>query len=414
MANYAYVARNQNGEEVSGYQTGHNHDDVVGRLHQQGLVVLHLVEARARGAQSGGRAWLTTFLHGTASGRDLALFSNQFSTVLEAGIPLARGLRGLAADTANRALSRALYDVAVRIERGTSLSDAMAAHPEAFNGMYVSMVRAGEQAGTLDQIATQLAVYLEKVDAIRTKVRSAMVYPIFVSVFVALATLFLLLEIVPTFSEVYRDMGQELPSVTRLVVDASDFARSNILLTAVGVGVLVLAGAAAMRSRPGRYARDWLALKIPIFGPLIRKAVMSRFARTFGILVKSGLPIMESLDMVAGAAGNVVVHRAVLEARRHVASGRGITESFRSTGVFPEMVLQLMATGEESGNLDNMLIKASDFYDRQVEAAAHGLASLVEPVMVVLVGGVIGFIVVAMFLPVFHLGDAIMKGGANF
>jgi type IV pilus assembly protein PilC len=413
VANFAYVARTSDGREISGQLAGNNPDDVVARLHQRGMVVMQVIESRARGSQHSSLDRLSRLSLGKASGRDLALFSNQFSTVLESGIPLVRGLRGLAADSSSRPLARALSSVSEKIEQGASLSDAMGGHPEAFNTMYVSMIRAGERAGTLDQIVAQLAIYLEKVDAIRTKVRSAMVYPAFVTIFVLLATLFLLLEIVPTFADVYRQMGQDLPTMTRLVVTASDLVREQAILVALQLGALALAVALLARTRNGRYLLDAMILRLPIFGTLIRKAVMSRFARTFGILVKSGLPIMESLDMVAGAAGNQVVVRAVSQAKQQVAGGRGLTEAFRATGKFPEMVLQLMATGEDSGNLDTMLLKASDFYDRQVEAAASGLASLIEPVMVVLVGGMIGFIVVSMFLPIFQMGDAIMKGGAN-
>jgi type IV pilus assembly protein PilC len=279
--------------------------------------------------------------------------------------------------------------------------------------MYLSMIRAGERAGTLDDIVEQLAVYLEKVDAIKTKVRSAMSYPVFTLVFAFVAVIFLLVKIVPTFSQIYGDLGQELPTLTLWVLGASNAIRNNALVSLI-VALLIILGLLIWGRTPGgRYLRDSFYLRMPIFGPIVRKSVMSRFARTFGILLKSGLPILDGLQLVGAAAGNVVIARAVEAVKAKVAAGGTITRSFRETGKFPEMVLQLMSTGEESGELDEMLIKASDFYDRQVEASVHGIASLVEPVMIVLVGGLIGLIVVSMFLPIFHLGEAVMRGGYN-
>lgn len=413
MANYAYMAKAQDGQEINGFLTGGSPDEIVGVLHRRGLVVLHVVESRSRGPQAGGARLPLMLTRGSVGARDLALFSSQFATVLESGIPLVRGLRSLSADTGNRTLGRALQDVSLRLESGETLAGAMAAHPEAFSTMYVSMIRAGERAGTLDLLVGQLAAYLERVDTVQTKVRSAMAYPVFVSAFVLIAGIFLLLEVVPTFSGVYADMGQELPALTRGMIAASALLRDHAAVVFLGLGLLGLAVIFAFRTAAGRLLRDRFVLSVPVFGPIVRKAVMSRFTRTLGILVRSGLPIMDSLSMVSGAAGNAVISRAVDEARDHLAAGAGVTDAFRRTGRFPEMVLQMMATGEEAGNLETMLLKTSEFYDRQVEAATHGLAQLVEPLMVVFVGGLIGVIVVSMFLPIFQLGDAIMKGGAN-
>jgi type IV pilus assembly protein PilC len=414
MPNFAYVARSRTGEELTGFLAGSSLDEVVSHLHGQGLAVLHVVEDRVRPGRRPWRERLPALRLGTAGTRDLALFSRQFATVLEAGIPMVRGLRGLASDTASPVLSRTLSDVADRIERGESLSEAMAAHPESFSVMYLSMVRAGERSGTLDQIIDQLAIYLEKVDAVKTKVRAALAYPVFVLAFAVLVMLFLLLKIVPTFEHIYRDFAQQLPALTRFVVSLSNLVRGHVFLSIAAALAFIAFFVVALRTESGRHAMDAFLLRVPVFGPIVRKAVMSRVSRTFGILLKSGLPILEGLDLVAGSAGNSVVARAVQDVRRKVAGGRGITESFRSTGKFPEMVLQLMATGEESGDLDSMLIKSSDFYDRQVEASVHSLTSLIEPLMIIVVGGMIGTIIVSMFLPIFHLGDAIMRGGYNF
>jgi len=378
------------------------------------LIVLNVREEKARARQLSWGEQFSRMALGKAKNRDLALFTRQFATVMEAGIPLVRGLRGLAADTPSRVLARAIGDLGRRIERGEGLSDALAAHPEAFNKMYVSMARAGERAGTLDAILEELAVYLEKVDAIRTKVRAAMSYPIFILIFAFLATLFLLFKIVPTFAEIYASFGQQLPGLTQLIVNISNAIRTHAVLTIGILAAVVLVFYLLTRSGPGRYALDRFLLGVPIFGPIIRKAVMSRFCRTLGILLHSGLPILDSLELARGTTGNVVVSGAISRAKELVGSGHGITESFRATRKFPEMVLQLMATGEESGDIDGMLIKASDFYDRQVEASVHGLTSLIEPLLIVVVGGLIGIVVVSMFLPIFYLGDAVMKRGFSY
>lgn len=413
MASFAYVAKTPAGEEVTGFQTGGSVEEVVNQLHGNGLIVL---QVREDSSARRGLSWqqrLARFSTGRVGTRDLALFTRQMAALLEAGIPLARGLRGLASDAGSRILARTAADVADRIESGQSLSESMEAHPEAFNGMYVSMIRAGEQAGALDDVLDDLATYLEKVEAIQTKVRSALSYPVFVLIFALLATGFLLFKVVPTFAEIYGEMGQNLPAVTVAVLAASNAIRDNVLVSlGLLIGGLVLLHL-WMRTRSGRYARDAFLIGVPIFGPIVRKAVMSRFARTLGILIRSGLPLLESLELVGAAVANATVRRAIGQARQQIAVGQGITSAFRATGKFPEMVLQLMATGEESGELDAMLVKTSDFYDRQVAASVHGLTSLIEPLMIVIVGGVIGVIVVSMFLPIFYLGDAVMKGGVN-
>jgi type IV pilus assembly protein PilC len=413
MANFTYVAKDNGGVEVTGFLSGGSIDDVIVQLHGRGLAVMHVAEdAHREGVGAFKQQWAALW-RGRASTRDLALFSRQLATVIESGIPLVKGLRGLSSDGSRGAIAKATRSLANRVERGESLSDAMSAHPEVFNEMYMSMIRAGERAGTLDRIIVELANYLEKVDDIKTKVKSAMSYPVFILVFVALATLFLIVNIVPTFAGIYDELGQDLPGVTRMVLGMSTFVRTNALPSLALVLSIGLAASMVLRTPRGQYFKDSAAMRIPLFGPIVAKSVMSRFARTFSILIGSGLPIIESLDLVKGAVGNLVIASALEDVKGMVASGHGVTESFRATRKFPEMVIQLMSTGEEAGELDTMLSKSSDFYDRQVEASVHGISSLIEPVMIVLVGGIIGFIVLAMFLPIFSMGDAMMAGQAN-
>lgn len=413
MATYTYIAKNSTGEEITGQTVGASVDDVVTKLHGEGLAVLTVNATAVR--KSLGERWkeFATMDLGSASTADMALFSRQLSTVLEAGIPLVKGLKGLAADGSKSIVAKAVPDVGLRLERGESLSEAMAAHPKAFDEMYLSMIRAGERAGALDRIVDDLATYLEKVDTIRQKVKSAMSYPVFILSFVALATVFLLVKIVPTFSNVYSELGQELPGLTQGVLAVSDMVRNNFLGTAAMIAALGLAFALTIRTDRGRFAWDFFKLKMPVFGPILMKSAMSRFSRTFGILIGSGLPVLESLELCEKAVGNTVIARALADARAHIGSGHGVTESFRATGRFPEMILQLMSTGEEAGELDTMMTRAAGYYDRQVETTVDGISSLIEPVLIVLVGSIIGVIVISMFLPIFGMGDAMMQGTAN-
>jgi len=411
MASFSYIARNRTGDEITGVLAGTNMDEVVRKLQNLGFAVLYVAEKRTdEGMEAWKNRWRQMNVKKTGT-KDLALFSRQLATVLESGIPLSKGLRGLAIDSSNRTLGKSIADLCNRLEQGESLSEAMAAHPETFNRMYLSMVRAGERAGTLDQIVEHLAVYLEKTDAIRTKVKSALNYPIFIMGFAILASVLLLVKIVPTFASLYGDLGQELPGLTKLLIASSAAIRENIILSILIVAALVFGLIAGVRTERGRYIKDNFLLHMPIFGVIIRKSVMSRFTRTFGILLKSGLPILEGLELVGNASGNAVVEKAVEEVKGQMETGQGLTESFRSTRKFPEMVLQLMATGEESGGLDSMLAKTSDFYDREVEASVHGISSLIEPVMIVIVGLILGVMVLGMFLPIFTLGEAVMRGG---
>jgi len=411
MPNFAYVARNHAGEETNGVVTGTTVDQVVDDLHRRGLVVLHVGEDAVLTTSAGWRAALTKpVFGGGVPVRDLALFTRQLSTLFEAGIPLVRGLRGLAHDETNKTLSGTVGRVAEFVEEGNSLGDALARHPKVFNGLYVNMVKAGEGAGTLDEILRELADYLEKVDAVRTKVRSSMSYPILVLTFALSVILFLLLQIVPTFEEIYANFGAQLPGPTLAIIGFSKLIRDNAFVSLLIVLSGVFVFSLWTRTPRGRLARDEFLISMPIFGSIIRKATISRMNRTLGILLGSGLPILEALELTKGAAGNESLSRALDSVKERVSRGEELTPAFRSTGKIPEMVLQLMATGEESGQLDTMLLKSSEFYDRQVDAAVQSITSLIEPLLIITVGVIVGIVVVTMFLPIFYLGDAVFQG----
>jgi type IV pilus assembly protein PilC len=409
MPNFAYVARSNSGQETNGVLAGASVDQVVEELHRRGLVVLHVAEDSL--VRSASRGWLDALnrpvLGGGVATRDMALFTRQLSTLFEAGIPLVRGLRGLASDETNRVLSRTVHRVADKVEEGNSLADALAKHPRIFNGLYVNMVRAGEGAGTLDQILRELATYLEKVDAIKTKVRSAMAYPVFVLIFAFVVTIFLLLKIVPTFEEIYANFEAQLPGPTLAIMAFSHLVRDNAVASILIVLGVVFGVWLWTRTTAGRFMKDQFLISMPVFGPIIKKATISRMNRTFGILLQSGLPVLDALELTKGATGNAALSRALDQVKSRVARGEELTPAFRSTKRIPEMVLQLMATGEESGQIEAMLLKSSEFYDRQVDAAVQGLTSLIEPLLIVVVGIIVGIVVVTMFLPIFYLGEAI-------
>ena len=415
MPNFAYVAKTHTGEEESGVLNAASVDQVVDDLHRRGLIVLHVAEdALFRGRTGAWKERLRLPSLGGVSTRDLALFTRQLSTLFEAGIPLVRGLRGLSQDETNRTLSRTVRKVADKVEEGNNLADALAEHPRVFNKLYVSMVRAGESAGTLDRILQEMAVYLEKQDAIKTKVRSAMSYPVFVLIFAFAVSLFLLLKIVPTFEEIYANFHATLPGPTLAVLAVSHTIRDNAVISALLVIGVVVVFWLWFKTRSGRFVKDGFLIGMPVFGPIIRKAVISRMTRTLGILLQSGLPVLDALELTRGAVGNEVLSRALNKVKSRVSKGEELTPAFRSTGRMPEMVLQLIATGEETGQIDAMLLKTSEFYDRQVEAAVHSLTSLIEPVLIVLVGVIVGIVVITMFLPIFYLGQAILQGGYSY
>jgi type IV pilus assembly protein PilC len=410
MPRYAFVAKDRGGSEERGFVDGTSPHDALSALHARGLVVINLAASQVGGARRLNplQAFLQMEVVPTRVGvRDTALFTRQLATMVAAGIPLVRGLRGLSADSSNAALRKITGQMADTIDTGEQLSTAMAEHPRAFSSLAVSMVRAGEAAGTLDQILDQLAVYLEKVDAIRSKVKAAMAYPVFVVIFALCAFLFMLLKIVPTFKEIYEGFGAELPAPTRAVLAVSDWLRGHIPLAIAGALVLGLLAYVWRKTPHGRYWTDRWLVTMPVFGPIIRNATVSRFVRTFGVLMSSGLPVLQAIDHARDAAQNAYLARGIAKARRDIEEGREITASFRQHKVLPEVVLQLMSTGEETGQLTSMLLKASDFYDRQVEAAVAGLTALIEPLLIIFVGIIVGIIVVTMFLPIFYLGDAV-------
>ncbi|HET7691535.1 MAG TPA: type II secretion system F family protein [Gemmatimonadota bacterium] len=394
MPVFTYKARTVAGESQSGEMTASTEADVVGQLRRRRLVVVSVREKPKE---------LKFSLGGRIKTKDLVLFTRQFATMINAGLPLVQSLDILATQQANKRAAEKIRAVLSDVESGSTLADAMRRHRDFFSEIYVNMVAAGEAGGILDVILLRLAEYLEASEKLRRKVKGAMFYPATVMGFSGLAIAVLLIFVIPTFAGFFTSAGVALPLPTRIVMGLSDF-----LITwwwAVGA---VLAGIVylfrAYRKTPaGRLTTDRLMLRIPVLGQVLRKAAIARFSRTLGTLVQSGVPILDGLEITARTAGNRVVEDAVMKSRASIAGGETIAEPLKRSTVFPPMVVQMINVGEQTGGLDDMLSKIADFYDEEVDASVGALTSIIEPVMIVFLGAIVGGMVVAMYLPIFDI-----------
>lgn len=340
--------------------------------------------------------------------RDLVIFTRQFATMIDAGLPLVQCLDILAEQQPNRPFQTVLRQVKADVEQGSTFADALRKHPRVYTDLYVNLVAAGEVGGILDTILNRLAVYLEKADALARKVKGAMVYPITVLVVALAVVVLLLVKVIPVFQKMFAEFGGALPGPTQMVIDASEFMQAWIVYILVALtGAVVAFFQARRRSRTFRYRTDAIFLKMPIFGQLLRKVATARFSRTLGTMISSGVPILDALEIVARTAGNLVVEQAVLRTRAAISEGKTIAEPLAESKVFPSMVVQMVAVGEQTGSMDAMLQKIADFYDDEVDVAVSGLLALMEPVMILFLGVVVGGIIVAMYLPIFGMMQAV-------
>ena len=347
-----------------------------------------------------------------ASVKDLSIFSRQFATMINAGVPILQSLSIISEQVENKGFREVVIKIKDNISGGGTLSDAMSKFTSIFSQLYVNMVRAGETAGILDSVMLRLSTYLEQADSLRRKVKSALVYPIVVSSIALIVVVFLLVAVIPTFKDVFASFGAELPLPTRILLAISDGLRQIFLPPLVFiVGPVVISAIITLsrfiKTKNGRRKWDAIQLRLPIFGILLRKVAIAKFTRTFGTLIKSGVPILQAMDIVAKTSGNVVVEEAIMKARSSVKEGESITAPIKSCGIFPSMVVQMISVGEETGTLDEMLMKSSDFYDDEVETAIAGLTSMIEPLLIAFMGATIGAIVIAMFMPMFELGSLV-------
>lgn len=396
MPQFTYTARAINGELKQATIDAPNRDEVVKQLRQQKLNVIKIDEG---GATKRKRM-------GSIKMRDIVIFTRQFSTMINSGLPLVQALDILATQSENPALKDTTRQVVFDVESGNTVADALRRHPKAFSELYVNMVAAGEAGGILDTILMRLAIFMEKNDALVRKVKGAMIYPGVIMSVAAIAITVLLIFVIPTFASMFASANIPLPLPTRIVIQMSDFLKHYWwAIIALGVGgVFMLRRYYA--TPDGKLQIDRLMLKMPVLGDVLRKSAVSRFTRTLGTLISSGVSILDGLEITAKTSGNRVIQDAIMESRASIAGGETIAAPLKKSQVFPPMVISMISVGESTGGLDEMLTKIADFYDEEVDAAVSGLLALMEPVMIVFLGVVVGGMVIAMYLPIFDMVNA--------
>lgn len=402
MPKFIYKGKSAGGGTADGFIMAPDINTARALLRSQKLTVLEIVE---KGESIVDRVKSLTAPKVTS--KDLVLFSRQLSTLVGAGVPLVQGLTILEAQIENPAFKKVVVSLRLDIEAGMGIADSMKKYPEAFDNLYVSMIRAGELGGILDTILDRLSGYLEAAEELKAKVKSAMMYPIVVLTIAVGITWFLLVFIIPKFEEMFSSFGQELPLPTKILLTTSRFLIHFWYVYVPVPFILIAVMKQLLKKREFARRADALLLKMPIFGVILRKVAVAKFTRTFSTLIKAGVPILQALDTVAQTAGNIIVEEAVLTAKVSIREGERIAKPLAASGVFPNMVVSMISIGEETGNLDLMLAKIADFYESEVDAAVEGLTSMIEPLVIVFMGGVIGTIVVAMFLPMFNMSGAV-------
>ena len=396
MPAFTYTARTAAGELRTATVEAATAQDVVAQLRRQRMTVVK-VDENAKPKK----------VKGSIKMRDIVIFTRQFSTMINAGLPLVQALDILAKQTENKVLANVTRDIVFDVESGHTVADALAKHPKAFSDLYVNMVAAGEAGGILDTILMRLATFMEKNDALVRKVKGAMIYPAVIMSVAAIAICVLLIFVIPVFESMFAGVGLALPMPTRVVIGASDFLRSYwwAVLATGFAGFWVFKRYYATNS--GKLNIDRMLLRFPVLGDVLRKSAVSRFTRTLGTLISSGVSILDGLEITAKTAGNRVIQDAIMQSRASIAGGDTIAAPLQKSAVFPPMVISMIAVGEQTGGLDEMLSKIADFYDEEVDAAVSGLLSLLEPIMIVFLGVIVGGMVVAMYLPIFDMINAV-------
>jgi type IV pilus assembly protein PilC len=394
MATFEWKGRR--GDKIeSGVIVAESKEAVRARLRRQQIIVTQVKEQ--------GKEIAFPLLRGGISPKELAVFTRQFSVMIDAGLPLVQCIEILGIQSENKVFQKVLLQVRQDVESGATLADAMRKHPKVFDDLYCNMIAAGEAGGILDTILQRLAVYIEKIVKLRRAVRSAMIYPIAVLSIAALVVTIILWKVIPTFAALFAGLGAELPLPTRVVIWLSNFVGRYFLLLVFLLGALLYALKRYHGTYRGRRVIDGLLLKMPVLGLVLRKIAVARFCRTLATLVSSGVPILEALEITAKTAGNAIVEDAIMATRKSIEEGKTISEPLKETEVFPPMVVHMIAVGEQTGALDAMLSKIADFYEEEVDAAVENMLTLLEPIMILFLGIVIGGIVISMYLPLFSL-----------
>ncbi len=398
MTNFAYKALDGRGAQAAGEIEGESKAAVAAALRSRGLTVLDLNEVK--------QGWGQIQLGGGIKAKDLTVFSRQFATMVNSGLSMLRCLYVLEEQTPNKKFAAVITAVRADVEAGISLSDALEKHPKVFSRLYVSMVRAGELGGILDEVLNRVATQLEKEDQIRRAVKSAMVYPILIGSFAIIVLIGMVLFLIPIFAGMYKDLGNaKLPLLTRIMMSVSEVFRSwwGLVVLAVIIGLVYLIRRLKRTDR-GQHVWDRFKLHVPMgIGEIVRKLAIARFARTLGTLITSGVPILQAIEITGQAAGNVVIEDAMQEVQMSVKEGQSITAPLAKEKIFPAMVTQMISVGEETGSLDAMLGKIADFYEDEVNASVKSLTSILEPIMMLFVGALVGVVVISMYLPIFNM-----------
>ncbi|MGB5625723.1 MAG: type II secretion system F family protein [Woeseiaceae bacterium] len=395
---FLWEGTDRNGKKVKGKSLADNEASVRADLRRQGVVPTRIRKQRKSMFSGGGKIETA----------DIAIFSRQLATMLSAGIPLVQAFEIVGNGHENAAMQKLILGIKADVEGGSALAEALAKQPLYFDDLFVNLVEAGEQAGALETLLDKIATYKEKTEAIKKKIKKALTYPAAVLVVALVVTTILLIFVIPSFEDLFQGFGADLPGFTRMVIDLSLFVRTK------GIFILMILGAAVgaflyfkKRSRPFRHFLDRMMLKMPIIGPILEKASIARYARTLSTMFAAGVPLVEALESVAGATGNIVYEVGVMEMRDEVATGQRLQQSMENTDLFPNMVIQMIAVGEESGSLDQMSAKVADFYEEDVDNAVDNLSSLLEPLIMSILGVLVGGLVVAMYLPIFKLGAVV-------
>lgn len=403
MAKFSWEGKNRAGQAQKGEMEASNEAAVTAQLRRMGITPAKIKE-RGKGLDTelklpGFGTRITT--------KDLVVFTRQFATMIDAGLPLVQCLDILGRQQTNKTFKAILIDVKESVESGSTFADALKKHPKAFDALYVNLVAAGEVGGILDTILNRLAAYIEKSLKLKKQVRSAMTYPTTIVTIAVGVIAVILIFVIPAFEEMFADFGGALPTPTQIVIDLSKFIQNYILFIIAGLVAAVFAVKRFYRTEQGRARIDKWALKLPVFGLLIRKVAVAKFSRTLGTMISSGVPILDGLDIVAKTAGNNTVEKAIYKVRQSISEGKTIAEPMEQSGVFPSMVCQMISVGEQSGAIDSMLNKIADFYDDEVDDAVANLTAMMEPMLMLFLGVTIGGLVIAMYLPIFKLAGTV-------
>jgi len=400
MPVYQWVAITKKGRKLKGELDAANENIALNQLRKRNFDVQKLKEKPKDIFAS------ISFMQPKVTNKDIVIFTRQFSTMIDAGLPLVQGLGILGEQLENPTFKRILRQITKDVESGSTLAEAMKKHPEVFDNLFVNLIAAGEVGGILDTILRRLAEYIEKNERLKARIKGAMTYPIVVMAIAILVIAVILIFVIPVFEDMFASFGKALPVPTQIVVNMSRFMKGNIHWCLLGLGALIYAAKKYRKSKGGRKATDSLALKLPVFGMMLKKVAVARFTRTLGTMIQSGVPILDALDIVAKTSGNVILEEIIYEVRSSIAEGQTIAEPLSENDIFPGMVIQMISVGEATGALDTMLEKIADFYDEEVDQAVEALTSMLEPLLMLFLGGSIGGLVVAMYLPIFQMAAA--------